>query len=299
MAGIEQRVLKVSILATALIACSGIGFGLYAGSQSIVFDGLFNAIDSCMALLALMVSRLLVKQPGRRFQQGYWHFEPLVLALNGSVLVILCLYALINSLSGLLRGGHALAFDSAILYSLVTLVCSALMLDYQRRLNRRLQSALIQLDIQSWLISTVITAALLAAFVAGFLLQGGPHEWLTPYIDPAILALLTLVLIPGPARTVARAVKQILRITPGELDREISGLMAQITGRYGFECFSHSVTPIGRGLFVEIQIVLPQSMDRWAVSELDGVRAEIAAAIGREGPNRWLAIAFTRDRRWI
>ncbi|AOE85089.1 cation diffusion facilitator family transporter [Pseudomonas sp. TCU-HL1] len=299
MAGIEQRVLKVSILATALVACGGIAFGLWAGSQSIVFDGLFNAIDSCMALLSLMVSRLLVKQPGRRFQQGYWHFEPLVLALNGSVLVLLCVYALINSVSGLLRGGHALAFDSAILYALITLACSASMLAYQRRLNRRLQSELIQLDIQSWLISTVITAALLLAFGAGYLLQGTAWQWLGPYIDPAILALLSLVLIPSPLRTVIKAVKQVLRITPGELDREITELMAQMTRRYGFECFSHSVTQIGRGLFVEIQIVLPDAMDRWRVSELDAVRADIAAAIGREGPNRWLAIAFTRDRRWI
>ncbi|GLZ86876.1 cytochrome c551 [Metapseudomonas resinovorans] len=299
MAGIEQHILKVSILATALVACGGITFGLWAGSQSIVFDGLFNAIDSCMAALSLMVSRLLVKQPGRRFQQGYWHFEPLVLALNGSVLVLLCVYALINSVSGLMRGGHALAFDTALIYAVVTLACSALMLGYQRRRNRSLKSELIQLDIQSWLISTLITAALLLAFVAGFLLQGTRWQWLAPYIDPAILALLSLLLIPGPLRTVVKALKQVLRITPEALDHEISGLMAGMARRYGFECSSHSVAEIGRGLFVEIQIVLPEAMDRWRVSELDAVRAEIAAAIGREGPNRWLAIAFTRDPRWI
>jgi predicted Co/Zn/Cd cation transporter (cation efflux family) len=246
-----------------------------------------------------MVSRLLVKEPGRRFQQGYWHFEPLVLALNGSVLVLLCVYALINSVSGLMRGGHALAFDSALIYALITLVASASMLGYQRRRNQKLKSELIALDIQSWLISTLITAALLLAFAAGFFLQHTPWQWLTPYIDPAILALLSLLLIPGPLRTVAKAVKQVLRITPESLDREITGLMAGMTQRYDFECFSHSVTQIGRGLFVEIQIVLPEAMDRWRVSELDAVRAEIAAAIGREGPNRWLAIAFTRDRRWI
>ncbi|BAN48360.1 cation efflux family transporter [Metapseudomonas resinovorans] len=299
MAGIEQRILKLSILATALVACGGIAFGLWSGSQSIVFDGLFNAIDSCMALLALLVSRLLVKQPGRRFQQGYWHFEPLVLALNGSVLVLLCVYALINSIGGLLRGGHALAFDAALVYALLTLACSVLMLGYQRRHNRKLKSELIQLDIQSWLISTLITAALLAAFVVGYLLQDTSWQWLTPYIDPAVLALLSLLLIPGPLRTVIKAVKQVLRITPEALEHEISGLMAGMTRRYGFECSSHSVAQIGRGLFVEIQIVLPEAMDRWKVSELDDLRAEIAAAIGREGPNRWLAIAFTRDRRWL
>lgn len=299
LAGIEQRLLKQTILVTTLVACTGIAFGLYAGSQSIVFDGLFNAIDSSMALLSLLVSRLLVRQPGRRFQQGYWHIEPMVLALNGSVLVILCASALLGSLRDLLHGGRALAFDSAIVYALAILSCSWFMYAYQKRINKVLQSELIQLDIQSWLMSTAITAALLVAFVTGWLLQGSAWAWLAPYIDPLILAVLTLALIPGPAATVIKAVKQILLITPGALDEEIAGLLERIGQSYGFERYSHCVSQIGRGFFVEIHILLPAAMSHWQVTDLDRLRAEIAAAIGREGPNRWLAIDFTRDARWL
>ncbi|RJG13600.1 cation efflux family transporter [Pseudomonas cavernicola] len=295
----EQRALQVTIVATVLLASTGIAFGLYAGSQSIVFDGLFNAIDSCMAGLALLVSRLLVKQPGRRFQQGYWHIEPMVLALYGSVLVILCVYALVNSIDGLIRGGQELAFDDAIVYALLTALGAGLMYGYLRRCNRRLRSALIQMDLHSWLMSTVISLALLLAFSIGYLLQGSEYAALTPYIDPLILALLTLVLIPAPCRTVCKAVQQILRITPPALDGEIAGLMARMSQRYGFEDFSQCVSQVGRGLFVEIHILLPAAMNHWPVNELDGVRAEIASAIGSEGPNRWLAIGFTRDSRWL
>jgi predicted Co/Zn/Cd cation transporter (cation efflux family) len=295
----EQRALQVTIVATVLLASTGIAFGLYAGSQSIVFDGLFNAIDSAMAGLSLLVSRLLLKQPGRRFQRGYWHIEPMVLALYGSVLVILCVYALINSIDGLMRGGQKLAFDEVIVYSLVTALGSGLMYGYLRRCNRRLRSELIQIDLHSWLMSTSISLALLLAFSTGYLLQGSQYEELTPYIDPLILALLTLGLIPAPCRTVWKAAKQILRITPTKLDSEIAGLMTGMSQRYGFESFSHCVSRIGRGLFVEIHILLPMSMNHWPVSDLDDVRAEIAAAIGSEGPNRWLAIGFTCDKRWL
>lgn len=295
----EQCALQASILATVLLAAAGIGFGLYSGSQSIIFDGLFNAIDSSMAGLALLVSRLLVKQPGPRFQQGYWHIEPMVLALNGSVLVMLCVYALVNSVSGLLRGGHALAFDDALLYAALSGLGSSLMYLYLRRLNRRLQSALVELDLHSWLMSSAISLALLLAFGIGHALQGSAYASLVPYVDPLALAALSLVLVPVPCRTVARAIQQVLRITPVELDDEIVGVMQKISRRYDFERFSHCVTQSGRGLFVEIHVLLPVAMERWTVSELDRVRAEIAAGIGREGPNRWLAIAFTRDLRWL
>lgn len=296
---LEQRVLRQSIVATVLLAGLGIGFGLYAGSQSIVFDGLFNAIDSSMAMLSLLVSRLLVKQPGRRFQQGYWHIEPMALALNGSVLIMLCLYALLNSLADLLEGGRELEFGNAMLYALGTSLGSGLMYAYLRRRNRRLQSALVQMDLHSWLMSTAISLALLVAFAAGYLLQGSAYARFTPYIDPLILALLTLLLTPLPCRTVAKAVKQILRITPAELDREIAALMARISLRHGLERFSHCVMQNGRGLFVEIHILLPAALDHWTVGELDQVRAEIADGIGQQGPNRWLAIDFTRDGRWL
>ncbi|VXC15159.1 Cation efflux family transporter [Pseudomonas sp. 8AS] len=297
--GSEQRLLKLSILLTLLLAGAGIGFGLYAGSQSIVFDGLFNAIDASMAALALLVARLVVRQPGRRFQQGYWHIEPLVLALYGSVLVMLCAYALVDSLAGLMHGGRALAFDGAIVYALLSGLVSMVSYAYLRRCNRRIDSDLIQLDLHSWLMSSSISLALLLAFTVGWWMQGSEHAQWAPYIDPLVLALLSLLLMPLPCRTVVRAIRQVLRMTPGALDEEIVGLMQRMSQRYGFERFSHCAVHNGRGLFVELHILLPATMDHWSVSALDGVRSEIAAAIGREGPNRWLAIAFTRDGRWL
>ncbi|WP_442113452.1 cation diffusion facilitator family transporter [Pseudomonas sp. NUPR-001] len=295
----EQHLLKVSILVTALMAASGIGFGLYCRSQSIVFDGLFNAIDSSMAFLSLLVARLLAKGVGRRFQTGYWHIEPLVLTLNGSVLLMLCVYAFANAVSALVHGGHELVFDSAIAYSAVTAAICALMHRYTLRGNRKVNSELIALDVESWWMSFSITASLLAAFLIGYALQGSAYAYLTPYIDPGILAVLSIALMPGPAKAVIKALRQVLKITPSELDQQVSTLMTRMSQRYGFEAFSHSAVQIGRGLFVEIHIQIPESMNVWTVHQLDEVRGEIASGIGREGPDRWITIGFTRDSRWL
>ena len=47
--------------------------------------------------LSLGVSRLLMSEGNRRFQYGYWHIEPIVVAFNGTVLMLLCLYAFLNA----------------------------------------------------------------------------------------------------------------------------------------------------------------------------------------------------------
>lgn len=299
IAGLEQRLLKISIVTTAAVAVIGVFFGLYAGSESIVFDGLFDAVDASMSLLSLLVSKLLASEVSRRFQQGYWHMEPMVLALNGSVLVFLCIYAFINSVKSFLAGGNVLEFDSAALYSLVISVFAFAMYFYEKVSNRTVKSELVKLDIQSWLMSGAISASLLSAFIVGLVIEGSEYAWMARYIDPLVLAILSICLVPIPLLTVVNAVKQILMITPTALDAEISEVLSRMGARYRFERFTHYVTQVGRGFFVEIHIVLPIEMNEWRVSDLDQLRRVISDEIGREGPDRWLSIGFTRDARWL
>jgi predicted Co/Zn/Cd cation transporter (cation efflux family) len=60
--------------------------------------------------------------------------------------------------------------------------------------------------------SAALSAALLIAFVFGFLIQGSSLEWVSPYIDPAALALVCLVVTPdtvsdnfGPVHNVSKS----------------------------------------------------------------------------------------------
>ncbi len=124
----EQRLLKLSIAVTIAVAAAGVLFGLLSGSMSIVFDGVFAAIDAAMSGLALFVSRLVSRvTENRRFQFGYWHIEPMVLAFNGGTLMLLCFYAFLNAIDSFLAGGRQLNFDWAMAYAVVVCaVCFAM-----------------------------------------------------------------------------------------------------------------------------------------------------------------------------
>src|SRR5580700_7884069 len=122
-AGAEQRILRLSIGVTVIVSLFGVVFGLLSGSLSIVFDGVFAAIDAAMSGLALFVSRLVSRESdNRRFQFGYWHIEPMVLAFNGGTLMLLCFYAFLNAVDSLLAGGRQLDFDWAIAYAVTVCV---------------------------------------------------------------------------------------------------------------------------------------------------------------------------------
>jgi cation diffusion facilitator family transporter len=296
---LEQQILRRSIFFTLFIATMGIVFGIVCGSMSIIFDGMFSALDAGMCSLSLLVSRLLGQPNSRRFQYGFWHVEPLVLAFNGSLLAFLCLYAFVNAIKGIIDGGRELELGWAIVYALVVSVFCFTVFLKQRRLNKRVKSELIALDTKSWLMSACISSALLVAFLLSWSMEGTRYEHLIVYTDPSVLALLTLILIPVPIKTVISAVREVLQMTPDTLDTSMENLMDRLMEKYQFVDYSHYATRIGRGLFVEIHVVIPPEMENSGVLYFDKIRDEISHAIGDSGPHRWLTISFTRDAKWL
>ncbi|GLK75739.1 cytochrome c551 [Methylopila jiangsuensis] len=294
----EQHVLKVSIAATVLIGAIGVAFGMLSGSLSILFDGVFGALDAAMTGLSLLVSRLIAREASQRFQMGFWHLEPLVLAVNGGLLTVICFYAFVSSVTALFSGGHELAFDWALIYAcVVTAICFG-MLTYVRRANRSIGSALIALDVKSWLMSCLISLALLLAFGLAFLLSRAGYEDWTRYADPALLAILTAGLMPAPASTVIAAVKEILLVAPEDLHRDVREAAEAAAGRHGFLGCRTYVAKVGRSRVIEIYLIAAPDRAVGSFAELDAIRAEIGAAIGGEGRDRWLTIAFTADPKW-
>lgn len=298
-AALEQHALKVSIVFTLLVSGLGVTLGLMSGSQSILFDGVFSSIDASMSGLALFVSRLAMREASQRFQHGYWHLEPLVAALNGSILLLLCFYAFLNAVSGFIEGGQRLSFGFAIVYALVVAVVCFSLASYQRRINRRADSEFVRIDMQGWLMAGMITSALLIAFVIAMLLEHTEWAHLTPYVDPLLLALLTLCLMPVPINIVRRAMKDILRMAPSAVDREVHAAMQPVMNREGVLAYYSHVAKAGRGYFIELHIITtPTFATRQGVALLDEIREEIAAGLSVPAERRWFSVAFTAEERW-
>ena len=303
----EQGFLRTSIGATAAVAALGIVFGLLSGSFSIAFDGAYSIADAGMTILALWVSSLIVRSAetdalsGRlrnRFTMGFWHLEPIVLGLNGTLLMAVAIYALINAMITIVSGGNELRFGIAIVYAVVTLAVCVAMVAIGVRVNRRLESDFVALDVKAWIMSGGITSALLIAFLIGQSVAGTPLAWISRYVDPVVLALICLVIIPVPVGAVRNALSEILLITPVDLKAHVDGVATETVQRERFLSYRAYVAQVGRAMQIELYFIVPKNLPPKSVEEWDRIRDEIGAAIGDEGHNRWLTIAFTADVSW-
>lgn len=302
----EQAVLRLSIAMTFVVAAVGIGFGVASGSASIIFDGIYSLTDAVMTSVALLVSSLITQRLSerrqarlvQRFTMGFWHLEPMVLGLNGILLSGAAVYALVTAVGSLLTGGHPLQFGRAILYATVVLIVAIGMAIHNRHANRSIRSNFVALDVQGWTISAALTGALLAAFVFGWAIQGTALDHLSPYVDPAVLALVWVIVIPLPVPTIRRALADILLITPSDMLAEIDAVARDVVARHGFLDHRAYVARVGRGRQIELYFIVPQGQPPRPLEEWDAIRDQIGEAIGGDITNRWLTIAFTTDPEW-
>jgi predicted Co/Zn/Cd cation transporter (cation efflux family) len=305
--GEERGVLRVSIAATIVISLFGVGFGIASGSFAIIFDGVYSLVDASMTLLALIVANLIAsyststglsRKLRERFTMGFWHLEPIVLGLNGVMLIGVSVYALINAVSSLLGEGRELAFGWAIVYAAVTLPTCFGMAVIEARANRRIGSEFVHLDGRAWIMSGGITAALLVAFCVGYGVQGTEWQWISPYIDPAVLALVCLVIIPMPVATVRQALSDILLVTPQDLKQHVDEVAQSFVEKYALVTYRAYVARVGRSREIELYFIVPENAPARTMAEWDAMRDEVGEAIGPESPDRWLTVVFTGDLEW-
>lgn len=302
----EQAVLRLSIAMTFVVAAVGIGFGVASGSASIIFDGIYSLTDAVMTSVALLVSSLITQRLSerrqarlvQRFTMGFWHLEPMVLGLNGILLSGAAIYALVTAVGSLLAGGRELDFGRAIVYAVVVVIVAVGMAIHNRHANLSIRSNFVALDVQGWTISAALTGALLAAFVFGWAIQGTALAPLSPYVDPAVLALVCVIVIPLPVPTIRRALADILLITPPDMMAQVDRVARDVVARHGFLDHRAYVARVGRGRQIELYFIVPQGQPPRPLEEWDAIRDQIGDAIGGDITNRWLTIAFTTDPEW-
>ena len=295
---IEQRLLKQSVALMSLVAVSGTIMGVITGSSAVLLDGIFSFIDVIIKIMMLMTAKLVARETSKRFQFGYWQFEPLVLVVEGFFILLIVLYALISGIGDLLNGGRHVDFGIAIYYAIFFTIADTAYYFYVHRINKSLQSNLIKFDNVSWSVDAWLEAAILISFVVVFL-ENTSYNYLAVYIDPIVLIVLALQMTPSVIKIIVPSTKQILGWAPSSLHDEVQEIMDRFMEKYSFKDYVTSVQAYGNSRIIEIDILVPKKFPYQTIAELDRIRNEIDEEIGGNPTEKWVTISFTATRKWM
>ncbi|EAH9284849.1 cation transporter [Campylobacter upsaliensis] len=119
------------------------------------------------------------------------------------------------------------------------------------------------------------------------------------YIDPALLTLLSLVLIFTPLRIAIANFKDLIMLAPLELDEKITKIMENLSEEFGFSDYDTHVTKSGRFYMVEVNILMQKNFQVKSLNEFDLIRERIEKALEIPSYKIWLSVSFTADKKWL
>lgn len=295
----ERRLLMFSAGGNLLSATLGVVFAVLTSSRAILLDGLFDVTYFLAALFTLKVASLVHREDDDHFPYGYVFFEPLVNGLKGVLVLGVCLMALADAVSALLAGGREIAAGLAIVYGGIAAVLCSVISFALRRENRQINSPLIRVDAENWMVNATISACVIVAFSAILFLKHTPWAHLAPYVDPLIVVAVILFSVSVPIHMAWRALMELLNRTPSpEIRDQVRMTVKQVVSEWPVtELFVRVIQP-GRARLVLAHVVLPTDESSPSLHACDALRVQTLKRLQALHPTTVLDMIFTADRFW-
>ena len=297
---IESRALRASAWGYLFMALLGGLFFYLAQSEAILLDGVYSFISLLMTFLAQRVSRLVQTPYTDSFHFGFAHFEPMLNVVRILLILAITGFAAVSAIAALLSGGRALNADTAVFYGVVAAAGCLVMAWRQRRASRQATSPILAVDAHNWLIDGVLSSGVAITFLAAYLLRSSPYaDWIA-YVDPLLVIVMVVLLLPAPLKSLGENLREVLMQAPdADIQTEIKKRIEQAVKPAADEQIYIRMLPVGRFLYLQVHILLPANAPPQGISECDRVRERIHAGLKDLHPRLTLDVIFTADERWV
>lgn len=290
----EQRLLRISIVGTLAFAVTGILWGWWAESQVILLDGMYALIGLALGMMSLRAARLVEAGPTPKYPFGREALAPLMVGVQGIVLLGTFGFAAFDAVGVILDGGSETALGPALGYAILSLALSVAVWAYLR--SRAATSELVAAEAAQWAAGWVLSAGMLVGFGAALLLRQTQWSGLAAFADPVLVLLATALIIPTPLRMLRQTYNELLEGRPAaEIRGPIEVAVAEVTARHGLPDPTVRIGKLGRKLYIELDYLVE---GQWDVGEADRVRRELMNLLREPGKSMWINVELHNDPLW-
>lgn len=293
---LEQRALRRSVWGNLFFAALGFGFAASSESEAILLDGFFSLVAWLMSLLTIRVARLVQGPADDWFHFGYAAFEPMLNTVKGLLLLGVCGFSLASAIKALLAGGRPLNPGWALMYAVIAALGAGLLAMLQHRAAKKTRSPLLEVDVKNWKVDALLSTGVGVAFLAAFVLRDARWSHLLPYVDPALVTLLVVIMIRDPVKIVIEGVGELLAVAPEEsIQREVRLQFAGLVADYPVERFTLRMLKAGRAHYLLAHVVVKSDFPVDSLTELDDMRRRIATGMKERHPPWEVDVVFVAD----
>lgn len=271
----ENRVLTISALLASGFAGGGLVVGMLVGSLVIVFDGVYSLVSLLLTLLSLMASRYIRKPSDSQFPLGRAVFEPAVIAIKASVILLVVSYSLYSAVVALFTGGREVDASIATLFGAINVVGCGFAWWFIAQKSKRYSSGLIEAETKQWQMDTLLSVVVTVGFLVAFLVTMSPYAEYAVYVDPIMMLLMSFYFIKVPYDMLKSAMRELLMMSAS---KEICNTVDEGVMAAGEESDQEieltSVTKVGHELWVNVDI-RPEENEMIAIEDIESTRRSL------------------------
>ncbi len=252
-----------------------------------------------MGLLSIKISGLVTQRADSRFPYGYSGFESLINGTKGFIILGLTAMAFWSSIVAILGGGRPISGGIAVYYALYASILSWIQYLISKRAGKKTESLLIKVDAENWMINAIISTGVLAALSMNLFIKGTGFEFISDYIDPVLVLLISVLTISVPIRQSWQSLMEILgRSSSPEIINKIRNIVIKALPDLPLEKVYLRLTDQGRSRFILVHVLLPGTYRPKSITTLDNYRHQVLKKLLADHRQTALEIIFTADREW-
>jgi cation diffusion facilitator family transporter len=224
--GQVTRVLYQVLFLNLAVAFAKIVLGTYTGAVSIVSDGYHSLTDSASNIVGLVGISVARQPPDAEHPYGHRKYETMASVAILIFLILVLVEVVSSAADRLLNGGTPKVFPEGIALMSATLVINLIVVAYETRAGRRLNSELLLADSKHTRSDVLTTIAVIGALLgvwAGY-----------PLLDP-LAALLVAGFILHACWDIAQEASRILGDQIVIAEQDVRSVIATVPGVLGCE----------------------------------------------------------------
>ncbi|HET7799236.1 MAG TPA: cation transporter [Humibacillus xanthopallidus] len=290
------RALRVSVVAGGVSAVLAVAWGLASGSRVILFDGVSAGIGLLMSGLSLAAARAAASGASHAFPYGRQAMLPLAIGGQGLARLGFTAYAVADAVTVLLAGGDSVETGSALLYAVIAAcLCLGVTLWLRRHEGT---SELVAAEVLGWRIATILSLAILSGFAVVALLPAGDlQQTAAAYVDPVLVIVVSLIVLPSPVRLVQTMLRELLDMRPPEeIEAPARAAVVEVCAGMGLPEPVIRMTKTGGRLYVEVDHLVEAGT--WDVSDIDRLRTALGARLRSPAYTTWINVELSCDPTW-
>jgi cation diffusion facilitator family transporter len=220
------RVLYQVLFLNLAVALAKIVLGSYTGSVSIVSDGFHSLTDTASNVVGLVGISIARQPPDADHPYGHRKYETMASLAILVFLAIVLVEVVSSAVDRVLNGGTPKVFPEGIALMSATLVINLIVVAYESRAAKRLQSELLLADSRHTRSDVLTTIAVIGALIGVW----AGH----PLLDP-IAALFVAAFIGHACWEIAQQASRILGDATVIPERDVRTVVASVPGVLGCE----------------------------------------------------------------